>query len=205
MNRGPDAPKIRDATRSDTTTARAHGSSTSPPTERHAMTLDDRVLRPLTNDDWGFESNCFVCEPRNQSGLRIPFFHDAESRTVVAEFTLDGRFSGAPRYVHGGVILALLDEAMAWATIAIAQRFAVTAETTTEFGRPVRLDRPHKVRAWIEASEGNDLLTAAEIIRDDGVRCATARARFAALDLEHVSDATGTPIAGPVSDSTAPA
>ena len=40
----------------------------------------------LHNDDWGYESNCFVCEARNEGGLRIPFFHDQDTDTVVAEF-----------------------------------------------------------------------------------------------------------------------
>ena len=42
----------------------------------------------LHNDDWGYESNCFVCEVRNDGGLRIPFFHDQDAETVVAEFEL---------------------------------------------------------------------------------------------------------------------
>jgi acyl-coenzyme A thioesterase PaaI-like protein len=28
------------------------------------------VIR-IHNEDWGFETNCFVCEPRNDRGLRI--------------------------------------------------------------------------------------------------------------------------------------
>lgn len=34
------------------------------------------TLRRLHNEDWGFDSNCFVCEPRNDGGLQIPFHHD---------------------------------------------------------------------------------------------------------------------------------
>jgi len=30
-------------------------------------------LLSLTNDRWGFASNCFACEPTNEAGLRIPF------------------------------------------------------------------------------------------------------------------------------------
>ena len=95
------------------------------------------ALTRLHNEDWGFASNCFVCEPRNDGGLRIPFHHDSDRDVVVASFTLDDTFSGAPSYVHGGVSLAVLDEAQAWATIAVAGRFAVTTETTTRFLRPV--------------------------------------------------------------------
>lgn len=153
--------------------------------------MTDDTLRPLTNDGWGFESNCFVCEPRNDAGLRIPFHHDAVNQHVVAEFELDERFSGAPRFVHGGVALAVLDEAMAWATIAVAARFAVTAETTTRFNGLVKIGRRHTVRAWVTANEGRSIETAAEIVRDDGKVCAEARASFTALDLEQATNATG--------------
>ena len=156
-------------------------------------------LRPLTNDGWGFDSNCFVCEPRNDAGLRIPFHHDTVDNVVVAEFELDQRFSGAPRFVHGGVTLAVIDEAMAWATIAIAGRFAVTTETTTRFDRPLQIGRRHRVRAWITATDGRSIETAAEVVRDDGKRCAQAHAMFTALDLDQASSAAGATL----SDETA--
>ncbi|MEO7398563.1 MAG: PaaI family thioesterase [Ilumatobacteraceae bacterium] len=168
-----------------------------------AATEDGIVL--LSNDVWGFESNCFVCEARNTSGLGIPFHHDTNAETVVAEFTLDERFSGAPRYVHGGVALAILDEAMAWATIAVARRFAVTAETTTQFERPVRIGLAHSVRARIERIEGRDIFTTAEIVRSDGHRCATAQARFSGLEVEQISDAIGEPVSGVALDYTSEA
>lgn len=148
-------------------------------------------MRPLTNDGWGFTSNCFVCEPRNDAGLRIPFHHDTIDDEVVAEFDLDQRFSGAPAFVHGGVTLAVLDEAMAWATIAIAGRFAVTTETTTRFERPVKVGHRHRVRAWIVSIDGRSIQTAAVVVRDDGKQCAHSRATFAALDSDQTATAIG--------------
>lgn len=153
--------------------------------------MTDEGLRPLTNDGWGFPSNCFVCEARNDAGLRIPFFHDPSDDSVVARFTLDERFSGAPRYVHGGVALAILDEAMAWATIAIAGTFAVTTETTSRFDRPVRVGRGHTVRARIVGVEGRTIATSSQITRDDGTPCVAATASFTGLDLDQAGDATG--------------
>lgn len=67
----------------------------------------------LHNEDWGFETNCFVCEPKNEHGLGISFFHDTDRNLVTAEFELSHTFSGAPTLVHGGITLAVLDEAMA--------------------------------------------------------------------------------------------
>src|SRR5207253_770871 len=63
---------------------------------------------PLDNASWGFESNCFVCEHRNERGLRIPFEHDEGAALVRGRFRLGSAFSGAPQYIHGGVLLTVL-------------------------------------------------------------------------------------------------
>ena len=106
-------------------------------------------LIPLHNDDLGYETNCFVCEQSNADGLRIPFFHDTERNLVSAEFSLSNTFSGAPTVVHGGVSLAVLDEAMAWACIAIGRQWAVTTETSARFHRVVRVGSRYRVEAEV--------------------------------------------------------
>lgn len=160
-------------------------------------------LRPLTNDGWGFESNCFVCEPRNVAGLRIPFHHDVSQERVVAIFDLDARFSGAPQYVHGGVTLAILDEAMAWAAIAIGKKFAVTRETSTTFERPVKVDREHRVHAWLTDLGERSIRAEAEIVRTDGKRCATSAATFTVLGIDQATDAVGERVSGEAATYTA--
>lgn len=170
-----------------------------------AMTLprpDIDELVPLTNDGWGIESNCFVCEPRNDAGLGIAFHHDVAGGRVVADFSLDEQFSGAPRYVHGGVLLAILDEAMAWATIAVAGKFAVTQETTSRFEHPVRVGGRHTVRAEIVDTNERAIRARGMIIRDDGRHCVTATATFVALDFEQASDAAGAAITGDTASYT---
>ena len=158
--------------------------------------MTDLQLRPLTNDGWGVDSNCFVCEPRNDAGLRIPFHHDVEAEQVVADFTLDDRFSGAPQFVHGGVSLAVLDEAMAWATITVGGAFALTKETTSRFHQPVTVGQVHHVRAWISGTDGSRILTEAEIMNDDGQVCVSSHATFAILDLDKASEAAGSRLDG---------
>ncbi len=148
-------------------------------------------LLRLHNEDWGFESSCFVCEPRNDAGLQIPFHHDTGRDVVVGSFNLGNAFSGAPTYVHGGIVLAVLDEAMAWAAIAVAHKFAVTAETTTQFTGPVRVGRPYVVEAHL-TSRTEDRLAAAAVVRDgDGAVCAEATATFVILGSAQAVDATG--------------
>ncbi len=151
-------------------------------------------MEALTNEQWGFESNCFVCEPRNDAGLRIPFFHDKASETVTASFTLDGRFSGAPSYLHGGVLLAVIDEAMAWAAIAVAHRWAVTGETSTRFEHPVRVDRTYTVTARITertAADASTLTATAEVTDVKGRRCAQSSATFVVLGEAQAAEAAG--------------
>lgn len=148
----------------------------------------------LTNEQWGFDSNCFVCEPRNGAGLRIPFFHDEEAGSVQAEFTLDNSFSGAPSYIHGGVTLAILDEAQAWATIAVCGKFAVTTETTTKFHRPVRVDKTFVVHASVTAQTEAEIRTRAEVRNQSGKVCAESAAVFAVLSEATAVDSIGADI-----------
>ncbi len=149
-------------------------------------------MRPLHNRDWGFETNCFVCEPANPSGLRVPFMHDEQGKRVVAPFNLSNDFSGAPQYVHGGLLLALMDEALAWAAIAIARKIAVTRSSVAEFARPVRVGRDHEVEAVLTAA-ADDRIDAEAVVRDAKERvCATASGVFIPLGPAQARDAIGT-------------
>ena len=148
-------------------------------------------LRALDNSGWGFESNCFVCEPANDQGLRIPFFHDEEGERVTAEFTLGPEFSGAPSYVHGGLVLAVLDEAMAWAAIALAGRMAVTRTTTSTFEHPVKVGRTYRVDASVDGGNERELATSARVVDEKGRLCTTADARFVVLSEVQARSAIG--------------
>jgi uncharacterized protein (TIGR00369 family) len=149
----------------------------------------------LNNDDWGFESNCFVCESTNEAGLRIPFYADAEEGVVTARFTLSGTYSGAPTFIHGGITMAVLDEAQAWATIALGGKFAVTTETTTRFRRPVIVDGTYEVRAWLTEQGEKTIFTAAEVRDEADEVCASTTATFVVLSEAVASTAIGQDLA----------
>jgi acyl-coenzyme A thioesterase PaaI-like protein len=152
------------------------------------------ALMRLHNEDWGFETNCFVCEPTNDRGLRIPFFHDTERSIVTAEFELSDTFSGAPTLVHGGVTLAVIDEAMAWACIAIGRQWAVTTETTTRFDRAVRVGSRYRVEAEVVDHDGTTMNTTARVIDRRGVVRAEASAAFTTLGEAEAARLAGTGI-----------
>ena len=139
------------------------------------------TLHRLHNEDWGFETNCFVCEPTNEHGLRIPFFHDSERSVVTAEFELSDMYSGAPTLVHGGVTLAVLDEAMAWACIAVGQQWAVTVETTTKFHRSVRVGSLYRVEATVVDHVDGVMRTTATVVDRRGELRVETAASFATV------------------------
>ena len=145
----------------------------------------------IHNEDWGFDSNCFVCESKNSHGLRIPFFHDTDANLVFADFELNRDFSGAPSLVHGGLLLAILDEAMAWACIAVGRRWAVTVESSAKFHGAVYLDKPHRVEARVGDATEDRMQAAARIIdRKERVRT-EAQATFATLGEAQASRVIG--------------
>ena len=134
--------------------------------------------KPLTNT-FAFETRCFVCDQKNEGGR------------VVAEFIPSDDHSGAPNYAHGGVSMAVLDDAMAWAIIAIKDRFGLTRKAEVEFFRPVLVGRAYEVQAWVGSFEGRSLVARAELRSSDGKLCVAAKASYTVLTLEEAEQAIG--------------
>lgn len=146
--------------------------------------------RPLTNT-FAFDTRCFVCDQDNEGGLRQRFFLDDELNRVVAEFVPSADQSGAPNYAHGGVTMAVLDEAMAWAIIAMKERFGLTRKAEVDFIRPVPIGVAHEVQAWVESFEGRSLMARAELRNPEGKLCVAARASYIVLTVEEAESALG--------------
>ena len=146
--------------------------------------------RPLTNA-FAFDTRCFVCDQDNEGGLRQRFFLDDELNRVVAEFVPSADHSGAPNYAHGGVTMAVLDEAMAWAIIAMKERFGLTRKAEVEFIRPVPIGVAHEVQAWVESFEGRSLMARAELRNPEGKLCVAASATYIVLTVEEAESALG--------------
>ena len=153
------------------------------------------AIELLEASRFGFDSRCFVCEPANPRGLQVPFFHDTDAAVVFATFDLPAEFSGAPTLVHGGVTLALIDEAMSWATIALGGKFAYTGETSARFEWPVRLGRSYRVEARLVDRADVRMTTEAAVLDGKARPCVTASATMVVLDLDQAADAIGTDLA----------
>lgn len=94
---------------------------------------------------------CFGCSSENPRGLALVFRSTGD--VVEAEATLGPTFAGYDGLVHGGIVTTLLDEAMGWAILELAGRFAVTRSLTVDFRRPVFVDRPLRIEARLAGEE----------------------------------------------------
>lgn len=99
---------------------------------------------------------CFGCSTANHRGLGLVF--QRGEGVVEAQATLDHSFAGYDGLVHGGIVSTLLDEAMGWAILELAGRFAVTRSLTVDFRRPVWIDRPLTVRAHMAGEQADGAL-----------------------------------------------
>ena len=55
---------------------------------------------------------CFVCGESNPAGVHVRFY-EQEDGSVLARFTPQDQHQGYPGRMHGGVITAVMDSALA--------------------------------------------------------------------------------------------
>jgi len=78
---------------------------------------------------------CYVCGRENPAGLGVKFEVNAEARSIRANFTPKEVHQGYEGIVHGGILSALLDEAMVKLAFSLGMP-AVTAEISVKFESP---------------------------------------------------------------------
>lgn len=82
--------------------------------------------------------DCFVCGRDNAAGLRARWTSDLAAGEVRCAIRIPERFHGYPGVVHGGVVTALLDEAMVRTALLDGgfDDLMVTARMEVTFRRP---------------------------------------------------------------------
>ncbi len=145
--------------------------------------------RRLTRDDLAVETCCFVCDPANENGLHVAFFLDEEAGRVLADYTPSTAHEGAPHVIHGGVIGAILDDAMAWAVNVLSGSFGLTRRGEIEYSRIVRPDESYSITAWISEIGAKRAATVAELRDSEDRLCCTTRAQFSLISHEEATRA----------------
>ena len=137
-------------------------------------------LEPLLFDD---QHNCFGCGAHNRIGMRLRFFLEPEEG-VVSTLSLPRRFQGPHGFVHGGVIAAILDEAMSKAIHAGAHGhtiMALTRHMETEYLRPTPLGATLTLRGRQDRVEGRKHFCSATVTDAEGQVLASGKALFIAV------------------------
>ena len=123
---------------------------------------------------------CFLCSPENPSGLKLRFRVQPDG-SVLAFFPCREVFQSYPATLHGGIVAALLDAAMANALFSIGV-VAVTAELDVRYRAPVVLERGVAVRGLVEKTAAHPLYYARAEVAQDRKVVARASARFLVRD-----------------------
>lgn len=108
---------------------------------------------------------CFVCGPDNPIGLKLRFAQLQDE--IRAEFTPSDLHVGYEGLVHGGILAALIDDAVANVWFLRGQE-AVTAKIEVRFRREVRPGDRLIVTARETGAKAGMLTARAEVARTDG-------------------------------------
>ena len=127
-------------------------------------------------DERLYQQYCFACGRDNPLGLRMEFRREAGG--VICDYTPRREHQGFPGVMHGGVLVALLDEAMAWAMFASHRALGVTAKMETRYRRPAAPDGRLIVRAAVARTRGRRIEVESSIEDAGGALLVEASALF---------------------------
>jgi acyl-coenzyme A thioesterase PaaI-like protein len=130
---------------------------------------------------------CPVCgDPAvNPGALGVRWLWDDKAGRVVGRFTPGQDHTGYAGRMHGGLVSALLDEAMAWACAVERRTYCVTGELKVRFKGTATLGDELTVTARVVGGAWGPYLKAeSELRSSSGELHASATSTFAALPRE---------------------
>jgi acyl-coenzyme A thioesterase PaaI-like protein len=123
--------------------------------------------------------HCFVCGLRSPVGLRLGFHDDGVSE-VRAEYSIPAHYQGYPGISHGGIVAAILDEALGRvAMIGNPNRFTVTVRMELKYRQPVPVETPLVIVGSAVKLRGRLVQARGEVRLPDGGVATEAEATLA--------------------------
>jgi acyl-coenzyme A thioesterase PaaI-like protein len=133
------------------------------------------------NDTTDYQ-RCFVCGQRNPYGLHLVFRLDQNS--IVADFQPREEHQGFPGIIHGGIVAAVLDEALGRTSLlGDNQEWTMTGRLEIRYRRYVPYGPLLRVRARLD-EERKRMLQASGVLTladDESVALAEAQGAFLPL------------------------
>lgn len=120
------------------------------------------------------EGFCFGCGRNNPIGLKLKFTRDGD--TIRTEFTPDQTHQGWPGLLHGGILGALLDEAMSNAAYATGST-CLTASINIRIRQPIKVEVPLVITARITRHGKRLIETEGQVCFKDGTVAAESTAK----------------------------
>ena len=122
---------------------------------------------------------CYACGNANDYGLHMEFRREGDR--TICDYEPRAFQQGYPGRMHGGVVSALIDEAMGWA-VYHAREWGATARLNIRYRKPVPLDDRLHVEAWITRNRGRLMELRAEVRDASGELLAEGDGTFMKLD-----------------------
>jgi acyl-coenzyme A thioesterase PaaI-like protein len=117
---------------------------------------------------------CFGCGEKNPCGLKLKFGWDG--KTAKSEFIPTELHQGWSEIIHGGILVTLLDEAMAYAMV-FENIVGVTGSIEVKLRRPAVIGEPLIITARVTKNARRFAETEAKLALRDGTTVAEAKAR----------------------------
>lgn len=128
---------------------------------------------------------CFVCGTHNESGLKTKYYV-LEHHRILGIFEGQEIHQSYPSRMHGGIIAALLDEAVGRALqIDEPNAWAVTIDLHVKYLKPVPLNQTLFVVGWL-TSQGKIFSGEGYIMDKDGIILATCQSKYMRQSIERI-------------------
>lgn len=131
---------------------------------------------------------CFVCGTQNRMGLKAVFY-ELEDQQLVAVFDPPDEYQSYPQRLHGGISAAILDETLGRAILMDEpDTWAVTAELTLRYKKPVPLGQPLRVLGRILKNSSRLFVASGELLLPNGEIAVTAEGKYVKLAIDKIAD-----------------
>ena len=105
--------------------------------------------------------SCVICGQEHPTGMRLRFAVDEEGSE--SGWTVQERFAGFHGVLHGGLVLAVMDDAM-WYAIYAQGGVSLTAEATVRYRRRVEVGQAIAIRGRVQEHRGRLWTCTAEVV-----------------------------------------
>jgi acyl-coenzyme A thioesterase PaaI-like protein len=146
--------------------------------------VSDSLVRSFFSHPSGI-GLCFGCQDLGRCRLGVTCERLLPDGTAELEITCPRDQQGGPEVAHGGWTASVLDEALGHLPL-LNGVFAVTAELSVAYRRPVPVERPLLARSRVERREGSRWYLSGELIlAAGGAVLAEATGVWVVRDREH--------------------